>query len=77
MNHHSVWRGIECIASARNMSCSRLARHSGLDATTFNKSKRWSSDGKPRWPSMLSVAKVLESTGATLEELVKYIKENS
>jgi phage repressor protein C with HTH and peptisase S24 domain len=36
-----------------------------LDATSFNKSKRTSPDGRDRWPSTESVAKVLRATGAT------------
>jgi phage repressor protein C with HTH and peptisase S24 domain len=42
-------------------------RPSGLDATTFNPSKRRMPDGRNRWPSTESVAKVLDATGATLE----------
>ncbi len=49
------------------MSTSGLARRSGLDPTTFNPSKRRMPDGRSRWPSTESLAKVLEATGASLE----------
>ncbi|MDR3495971.1 MAG: helix-turn-helix transcriptional regulator [Ancalomicrobiaceae bacterium] len=42
---------------------SGLARRAGLNATSFNKSKRYGSDGRPRWPSTESIAKVLDATG--------------
>ena len=41
--------------------------------TTFNKSKRISRDGRPRWPSTESISKILEATGATMSEFVGYI----
>ncbi len=49
------------------------ARRSGLDPTTFNKSKRITREGKQRWPSTESLAKVLEATGASLAEFVALI----
>src|SRR5579875_382451 len=50
-----------------------LARRSGLDATTFNPSKRRMPDGRARWPSTESLAKVLEATGATLDEFTALV----
>ena len=71
MNHDEVWNAIERFAGERCMSCSRLARQSGLNATTFNRSKRWSKEGQPRWPSTQSIAKILSSTGADISDFVK------
>nr|MBQ0091483.1 helix-turn-helix transcriptional regulator [Candidatus Enterousia merdequi] len=73
MTHDDIWRAIEQFANERNMSCSGLARCSGLDPTTFNKSKRWSKAGQPRWPSTNSISKILASTGADLEDFTKFI----
>jgi len=44
------------------MSASGLARRAGLDPTTFNRSKRIAPDGRPRWPSTESIAKILTAT---------------
>jgi phage repressor protein C with HTH and peptisase S24 domain len=55
------------------MSASGLAKRAGLDPTTFNKSKRVSPDGKQRWPSTESLAKVLSATGSTLADFVNMI----
>ena len=52
MTHDDVWRAIERFATEHGMSCSGLAKCSGLDPTTFNRSKRWSKEGQPRWPSI-------------------------
>ena len=76
MTHEDVWRAIECFAKEREMSCSGLAKRSGLDPTTFNKSKRWSKEGQPRWPSTNSISKILASTGASLEDFTKFIPQN-
>jgi hypothetical protein len=58
-----VWAAVEQIAARQEMSPLRLAIVSGLDSTTFNKSKRRS--GEYRWPSMESVAKVLMTAHMT------------
>ena len=67
MKHEDVWRAIDTLAAENGLSASGLAKRSGLDATTFNPSKRRMPDGRNRWPSTESVAKVLNATGASLE----------
>jgi phage repressor protein C with HTH and peptisase S24 domain len=57
------------------MSPSGLAKLAGLDPTTFNKSKRGTANGKLRWPSTESIAKVLAATGASLEDFVALVGE--
>ena len=60
--HDDIWRGIDRLAAHAQTSPSGLARKAGLDATTFNPSKRFSRDGsKPRWPSTESLAKALSA----------------
>jgi phage repressor protein C with HTH and peptisase S24 domain len=70
LTHAQVWGAIDGLAKRYGMTPSGLARKAGLDATTFNKSKRIANDGKTRWPSTESVSKVLQATGATLEAFV-------
>lgn len=67
MKHEDVWRAIDTLAAENGLSASGLAKRSGLDSTTFNPSKRRMPDGRARWPSTESVAKVLNATGASLE----------
>lgn len=50
------------------MSPSGLARASGLDPTSFNRSKRISPNGKKRWPTTESLSKVLSVVNVSLEE---------
>ncbi len=76
MTHESIWNAIENFAAERRMSCSGLAKCSGLDPTTFNRSKRWSKEGQPRWPSTLSIAKILTSTNSNIGDFAKYIKHD-
>jgi phage repressor protein C with HTH and peptisase S24 domain len=73
LRHQDVWQAIDQLAADHDFSPSGLARRAGLDPTTFNKSKRVARDGRPRWPSTESVAKILEATGATLGEFVAYV----
>ncbi len=65
--HEWIWRAIDTLASQRGLSPSALARLAGLDPTTFNRSKRFTSEGRPRWPSTESIAKVLEATDTQLD----------
>ena len=70
MTHEEIWDAIDALAARHSMSVSRLAREAGLDATTFNKSKRLGTDGRPRWPSTESISKVLSATGSSLGEMM-------
>jgi phage repressor protein C with HTH and peptisase S24 domain len=69
-NHESVWGAIDALATRHGLSPSGLARKAGLDATAFNPSKRHGNDGRPRWPSTESIAKILAATGETLDTFV-------
>jgi phage repressor protein C with HTH and peptisase S24 domain len=77
LRHSDIWRSIDRLAAAHGLSPSGLAKRAGLDPTTFNKSKRATREGKLRWPSTESIAKILEATGASLDELLSYISETS
>lgn len=69
LTHAQVWSAIDALAARNNISVSRLARNAGLDPTTFNPSKRRGGDGRLRWPSTESLAKVMEATGTRMDEL--------
>ena len=62
LSHTRIWSAIDRLAERNHLTASGLARLAGLDATTFNKSKRAASDGRPRWPSTESISKILEAT---------------
>lgn len=68
LTHDRIWSAIDALAHRYGLSVSGLAKRSGLDPTAFNKSKRATGDGRPRWPTTESIAKVLDATGATLED---------
>ncbi len=73
MRHDDVWRAIDAIAAENGLSPSGLARRSGLDPTAFNPSKRTGPDGRARWPSTESVAKVLAATGTAVENFASLV----
>jgi len=75
LTHFQIWRGIDTLASRHGLSPSGLARLAGLDPTTFNKSKRGADQGKLRWPSTESLAKVLTATGASLDDFVALVSD--
>ena len=72
MKHEDIWRALDTLAAENGLSASGLAKRSGLDATTFNPSKRRMPDGRARWPSTESLAKVLDATGASLEAFMPW-----
>jgi phage repressor protein C with HTH and peptisase S24 domain len=65
--HADIWNALDALAERHGFSPSGLARIAGLDPTAFNKSKRISKDGRERWPSTESIAKVLEATGESFD----------
>lgn len=73
--HDQIWHAIDRLAQSFGYSPSGLAKQAGLDPTSFNKSKRMSADGKPRWPSTESVARVLAATGATMSDFLSLMDE--
>lgn len=70
LSHASVWAAIDAIAAKNELTPSGLARRAGLDPTTFNRSKRVARDGRPRWPSTESIAKILSVTDAGSEDFL-------
>jgi phage repressor protein C with HTH and peptisase S24 domain len=74
LTHKQVWDGIDRLAARHKLSASGLAKRAGLDPTTFNRSKRITKQGKPRWPSTESVAKVLDATSTTMREFVELMQ---
>lgn len=73
-SHSDIWLAIDSLAQSHGYSTSGLARKAGLDPTAFNKSKRISPEGKPRWPSTESIAKILSITGSTMGEFTAMIE---
>src|SRR5512146_609725 len=69
LTHGKIWTAIDALARRYGLS------PSGLDATAFNPSKRVTTEGRPRWPTTESLAKVLSATGATLDEFVDLLDE--
>ncbi len=74
MKHEDIWRALDTLAAEHGLSASGLARQAGLDATTFNPSKRRMPDGRARWPSTESLSKVLLATGASLDSFTALVQ---
>jgi phage repressor protein C with HTH and peptisase S24 domain len=75
--HSEIWRAIDRLAEQHGLTPSGLARKSGLDATTFNRSKRITRDQRLRWPSTESIDRILAATGASWGEFVSYMSEGT
>ncbi len=73
LTHSQIWAAIDGLAVRYDLSVSGLAKKAGLDPTTFNKSKRITNDGRDRWPSTESVAKVLQATHTSITDFVYMI----
>ncbi|HRK24095.1 MAG TPA: helix-turn-helix transcriptional regulator [Beijerinckiaceae bacterium] len=74
LTHQQIWTAVDALAEKFGFSASGLARRAGLDPTTFNKSKRLTPDGRERWPSTESIAKILKATGAGIDDFVSLIR---
>jgi phage repressor protein C with HTH and peptisase S24 domain len=68
LSHAQIWSAIDSLARREGLSASALARRAGLDATTFNPSKRFGpgQPPRPRWPSTESLTRILDVTGVSL-----------
>jgi phage repressor protein C with HTH and peptisase S24 domain len=75
LTHDQIWDAMDRLAARSGLSPSGLAKASGLDPTTFNKSKRITPEGRPRWPSTESVAKALGATGVPFDTFVSLIED--
>jgi phage repressor protein C with HTH and peptisase S24 domain len=73
LTHSQIWTAIDRLAAHAGLSPSGLAKRAGLDPTTFNKSKRITPEGRPRWPSTESVAKSLAAANTTMDTFVQLI----
>jgi phage repressor protein C with HTH and peptisase S24 domain len=74
LTHAQIWTALDRLAALAGLSPSGLAKKSGLDPTTFNKSKRITTDGHARWPSTESVAKALTATDTNIDTFVQLIE---
>jgi phage repressor protein C with HTH and peptisase S24 domain len=74
LTHAQIWTALDRLAAHAGLSPSGLAKKSGLDPTTFNKSKRITNDGHARWPSTESVAKALTATETSIDTFVQLIE---
>lgn len=77
LTHKAIWRGIDLLAERNRLSASGLAKRAGLDPTTFNKSKRVTKQGKPRWPSTESLSKILEATTTSMADFVSLLEDGA
>ncbi len=77
LTHSQIWTALDRLAARAGLSPSGLAKLAGLDPTTFNKSKRITSDGRARWPSTESLSKSLAATGASIDQFVALIPDSA
>lgn len=75
LTHAWIWNAIDALARHKELSPSGLARLAGLDPTAFNPSKRFTPEGRPRWPSTESISKILAATGFTLDQFTALAAE--
>ena len=76
LTHNQIWNALDRLASRNKLTPSGLAKKAGLDPTTFNKSKRITPEGRPRWPSTESVAKALAATSTKGETFMQLLSDS-
>src|SRR5690349_8466040 len=77
LTHDQIWGSLNRLAAQAGLSPSGLAKRAGLDPTTFNKSKRVTSDGRERWPSTESIAKALAAAGSSIDSFARLIGDDA
>ena len=77
LSHAQLWKAIDGLARHEGLSVSALARRAGLDATSFNPSKRFGPGDppRPRWPSTESLTRILDATGLSLGEFATLARD--
>ncbi len=77
LSHAQLWTAIDGLARREGLSVSALARRAGLDATSFNPSKRFGPGDppRPRWPSTESLTRILAATGVSLGEFATLARD--
>nr|WP_316628516.1 helix-turn-helix transcriptional regulator [uncultured Brevundimonas sp.] len=70
LSHAKLWKAVDSLARREGLTPSALARRAGLDATSFNPSKRFGPGDppRPRWPSTESMTLILQATGVSLAD---------
>ena len=77
LTHDQIWAALDRLAARAGLSPSGLAKRAGLDPTTFNKSKRVTTDGRERWPSTESIAKALAAADSSIEIFARLIDDDA
>src|SRR4030081_33663 len=77
LTHGQVWTALDRLDERAGLSASGLAKHSGPDPTSFNKSKRITADAPERWPSTESLAKALAATNSSIDTFVQLIGDTT
>lgn len=77
LSHQQIWTAIDALGRRMDLTPSGLARRAGLDATSFNPSKRFGpgEPGRPRWPSTESLTRVLDVAGMSLAEFAELARD--
>jgi phage repressor protein C with HTH and peptisase S24 domain len=77
LTHEQIWGALDRLAARAGLSPSGLAKRAGLDPTTFNKSKRVTTDGRERWPSTESIAKALAAAESSIDTFARLIDNDA
>ena len=77
LSHAQLWKAIDSLARHEGLSVSALAKRAGLDATSFNPSKRFGpgEPPRPRWPPTESLTRILTATGLSLGEFAALARD--
>lgn len=77
LSHNQLWSAIDGLARREGLSVSGLAKRAGLDATSFNPSKRFGpgTPPRPRWPSTESLTRILQATGMSLADFATLARD--
>ncbi|MGO2957923.1 MAG: helix-turn-helix transcriptional regulator [Acetobacter sp.] len=70
----ALWQALDDLAFQRGLSPSGLAKAAGLDATTFNPSRRRGAQGAYRWPALSSLLAALAVLNVSLSAFARHVE---
>lgn len=75
LEHAHIWGAIDSLAKRHSMAITTFSKHVGLSPALLTDAKRFADDGRPVWPSLPTLAKILEYADISFVEFAHLCKE--
>lgn len=59
LQHAHIWGAVDALANRHYMAITTFSKHAGLSPALLTDTKRFANNGRPIWPSLPTLAKIL------------------